>query len=136
MTSRREFLNLAMKGSALTAAAALMPGGPLAARNTNEKAGTNAAQNAADTSPQRHYKPPFKFGMGGVPLGNEFSIVTDEDANAILEAAWSAGVRYYYVSPWYGLGLAERRFGYFLHDKSRNDYVLSSKVGKLLKASK
>src|SRR6201982_1032014 len=132
MTSRREFLNLAMKGSALTAAAALMPGGPLAARNANEK----AAQNAANTSPPRHYKPPFKFGMGGVPLGNEFSIVTDEDANAILEAAWSAGVRYYDVSPWYGLGLAERRFGYFLHNKKRSDYIISSKVGKLLKASK
>src|ERR1700745_1779811 len=132
MTSRREFLNLAMKGSPLTAAAALMPGGPLAARNANEK----AAQNAANTSPQRHYKPPFKFGMGGVPLGNEFSIVTDEDANAILEAAWSAGVRYYDVSPWYGLGLAERRFGTFLHKKKRSDYIISSKVGKLLKASK
>jgi D-threo-aldose 1-dehydrogenase len=136
MTSRREFLNLAMKGSAFTAAAALMPGGALAARNANEKAATNAAQNAANTSRQGHYKPPFKFGMGGVPLGNEFSIVTDEDANAILEAAWSAGVRYYDVSPWYGLGLAERRFGYFLHNKKRSDYIISSKVGKLLKASK
>jgi D-threo-aldose 1-dehydrogenase len=136
MTSRREFLNLAMKGSALTAAAALMPGGPLAARNANEKAATNAPENAANTSRQGHYKPPFKFGMGGVPLGNEFSIVTDEDASAILEAAWSAGVRYYDVSPWYGLGLAERRFGYFLHNKKRSDYIISSKVGKLLKASK
>ncbi len=136
MTSRREFLNLAMKGSALTAAAALMPDGPLAARNANEKEATNAAQNAANASPQGHYKPPFKFGMGGVPLGNEFSIVTEEDANAILEAAWAAGVRYYDVSPWYGLGLAERRFGYFLHNKKRNDYIISSKVGKLLKASK
>jgi len=74
--------------------------------------------------------------MGGVPLGNEFSVVTDEDSNAILEAAWSAGVRYYDVSPWYGLGLAERRFGYFLHNKKRTEYVISSKVGKLLKASK
>jgi D-threo-aldose 1-dehydrogenase len=136
MTSRREFLNLAMKGSALTAAAALMPGGALAARNVNEKAATNAAQNPANTSRQGHYKPQFKFGLGGVPLGNEFSIVTDEDANAILEAAWSAGVRYYDVSPWYGLGLAERRFGYFLHNKKRSDYIISSKVGKLLKASK
>ena len=136
MTSRREFLNFAMKGSALTAAAALMPRGALAARNANEMAATDAAQNAANTSRQGHYKPPFKFGMGGVPLGNEFSIVTDEDANAILEAAWSAGVRYYDVSPWYGLGLAERRFGNFLHNKKRSDYIISSKVGKLLKASK
>ena len=90
----------------------------------------------ADTSSDSYYKSPFKFGIGGVPLGNEFSVATDEDANAILEAAWSAGVRYYDVAPWYGLGLAERRFGYFLHNKNRSDYVLSSKVGKLLKASK
>jgi D-threo-aldose 1-dehydrogenase len=125
-----------MKGSALTAATALMPGGPLAARNANEKEAANSAENAANNSRQGHYKPAFKFGMGGVPLGNEFSIITDEDANAILDAAWSAGVRYYDVSPWYGLGLAERRFGYFLHNKKRSDYIISSKVGKLLTASK
>lgn len=82
------------------------------------------------------YKPPFKFGLGGVPLGNEFAVVPDKDAYAILEAAWSAGVRYYDVSPWYGLGLAERRYGSFLHNKKRSEYVISSKVGKLLKASK
>jgi D-threo-aldose 1-dehydrogenase len=136
MTSRREFLNLAIKGSALTAAIALMPREALGARNNDKKGTTDTMQNAINSSSQGHYKPPFKFGMGGVPLGNEFSVVTDEDANAILEAAWSAGVRYYDVSPWYGLGLAERRFGYFLHNRKRSDYVISSKVGKLLKASK
>src|SRR2546423_14128604 len=136
MTSRREFLNLAMKGSALTAAAALMPGGPLAARTANEKAATNAAENAANISPQGHHKPPFKFGMGGVPLGNEFSIVTDEDANAVLEAAWSAGVRYYDVSPGHGLGLAERRFGYFLHNRKRSAYTIWPKAGKRRKGPK
>ena len=136
MTSRREFLNFAMKGPALTAAAALMPGGALAARTTNDDEATDRAQNEADSDRQGHYRPPFKFGMGGVPLGNEFSIVTDEDANSILEAAWCAGIRYYDVFPWYGLGLAERRFGYLLHNKKRTDYIISSKVGKLLKASK
>jgi D-threo-aldose 1-dehydrogenase len=69
MTSRREFLNFAMKGSVLTAAAALMPGGALAARNSNEEAATTAAQNAANTSRQGHYKPPFKFGMGRRAVG-------------------------------------------------------------------
>ena len=44
-------------------------------------------------------------------------------------------MRYYDVSPWYGLGLGERRYGNFLHNKDRDSYVLSSKVGKLLKAS-
>jgi len=44
-------------------------------------------------------------------------------------------VRYFDTSPWYGLGLCERRFGAFLHTRARSEYVLSSKVGKLLKAS-
>ncbi len=93
-------------------------------------------KNNADSNSNFHYKPPFRFGLGGVPLGNEFAVVTDKDAYAILEAAWSAGVRYYDVSPWYGLGLAERRYGSFLHGKKRSEYIISSKVGKLLKASK
>src|SRR3954462_14707165 len=105
MTSRRDLLNLAVRGSALTAAATLMPASSSAAPT----AGTRDEGRAA--ARQRHYRPPFKFGLGGVPLGNEFSVVTDEDASAVLEAAWSAGVRYYDMAPWYGLGLAERRFG-------------------------
>lgn len=92
--------------------------------------------NNTSSGSNAHYKLPFNFGLGGVPLGNEFAVVTDKDAYAILEAAWSAGIRYYDVSPWYGLGLAERRYGNFLHTKKRNEYVISSKVGKLLKASR
>ncbi len=76
------------------------------------------------------------FGLGGVPFGNEFAYVTDEVAYATIEAAWDAGVRYYDTSPWYGLGLAERRLGSFLHKQTRSEYVLSSKVGKLLTASR
>jgi D-threo-aldose 1-dehydrogenase len=83
-----------------------------------------------------HYQLPYHFGLGGVPIGNEFSVVTDSEAQQTLAAAWNAGVRYYDVSPWYGLGLAERRFGQFLHNQQRDAYVISSKVGKLLKASK
>ena len=55
-------------------------------------------------SPGSRYVLPVKFGLGGVPLGNEFEVVSDEDAHKTLEAAWNAGVRYYDVSPWYGLG--------------------------------
>ncbi len=77
-----------------------------------------------------------RFGLGGVPFGNEFAYVTDEDAYATIEAAWNAGVRYYDTSPWYGLGLAERRLGSFVHKQTRSEYVLSSKVGKLLAASR
>jgi len=77
-----------------------------------------------------------RFGLGSVPFGNEFAYVTDEVAHATIEAAWNAGVRYYDTSPWYGLGLAERRLGTFLHRQTRGEYVLSSKVGKLLVASR
>ncbi|MDB5698093.1 MAG: L-fucose dehydrogenase [Alphaproteobacteria bacterium] len=81
------------------------------------------------------YRPPVDFGLGGVAIGNEFAFVTEAQAEQTLEAAWEAGVRYFDTSPWYGLGLCERRFGRFLHGKPRGDYVLSTKVGKLLKAS-
>ncbi len=77
-----------------------------------------------------------EIGLGGVAIGNEFEYVSDEDAHATLQAAWAAGVRYYDVSPWYGLGLAERRYGMFLHNQKREDFIISSKVGKLLKAGK
>ena len=66
-------------------------------------------EQAVNSSNKGHYKPPFRFAMGGVPLGNEFAVVTDKDAYATIEAAWNAGVRYYDMAPWYGLGLAERQ---------------------------
>ena len=89
-----------------------------------------------DQSRPQIYKPEFRFGLGGVSLGNEFNKHTDKDAEATLEAAWAVGVRYFDVAPWYGFGLSERRFGHFLHNQKREDYLLSSKVGKLFKASK
>lgn len=84
----------------------------------------------------QHYRPPHDFGLGGVAIGNEFQFATDEQAEATLSAAWDAGVRYFDVSPWYGLGLAERRFGRFLARKPRDEFVISSKVGKLLRAGR
>ena len=80
-------------------------------------------------------RPGFRFGLGGVSIGNEFEVVTDEGAYKTLEASWHAGVRYFDTSPWYGLGLAERRYGAFLHNQPRDSYLISTKVGKLLKAS-
>src|ERR1700730_2334012 len=136
MSTRRDFLNLAVKGSAMTAAAALLPGSAPAQGNTSDGRSMNNMKNNTSSGSNVHYKLPFKFGLGGVPLGNEFAVVTDKDAYAILDAAWSAGVRYYDVFPLFGLGLAERRYGSFLHNKNRSEYVISSKVGKLLKASK
>src|SRR6202040_4414732 len=120
----------------MAAANALLSGSDPALAGSVSGRSVNRMEDTVNNGSTRHYKPPFRFGMGGVPLGNEFAVVTDKDAYAIMEAAWSAGVRYYDVSPWYGLGLAERRYGSFLHNKKRSEYVISSKVGKLLKASK
>jgi D-threo-aldose 1-dehydrogenase len=86
-------------------------------------------------SSAEHYRPPHRLGLGGVPIGNAFQVVTDAEAQETLEAAWASGIRYYDVAPWYGLGLAERRYGRFLHNQKRGDYVLSTKVGRLLRAS-
>src|SRR5258706_11078677 len=129
MTSRRDFLSTAAVGSAL-AASGMIATRAVDAAPANETQGGPAGERTG------HYVPPVKFGLGGVPLGNEFEVVTDEEAYKTLDAAWTAGVRYYDVSPWYGLGLAERRYGAFLHNKNRDEYILSSKVGKLLKASR
>jgi D-threo-aldose 1-dehydrogenase len=134
LSSRRDFLRTAAVSSAAVAATALLPKAASASGNADMDG--SSTENSAVSSNKGHYKPPFSFGMGGVPLGNEFAVVTDKDAYAAIEAAWNAGVRYYDMAPWYGLGLAERRYGSFLHNKRRSDFVLSSKVGKLLKASK
>ncbi|SDS45300.1 D-threo-aldose 1-dehydrogenase [Gillisia sp. Hel1_33_143] len=76
-----------------------------------------------------------KLAFGGVAIGNGFEEVSDARAQETLEAAWDAGIRQYDTSPWYGLGLSERRFGHFLHNKNRDEYVLSTKVGRILKAN-
>src|SRR6202045_2296337 len=135
MNTRREFLSITLKGATMVAATGFLPEAA-SASDIADMAGSTGIAQTSGSNGKGHYKPPFKFGMGGVPLGNEFEVVTDEDAYATIEAAWNAGVRYYDMAPWYGLGLAERRYGNFLHNKERSEYVLSTKVGKLLKASK
>lgn len=74
-----------------------------------------------------------ELGFGSAPLGNLYRAVSDDDANAVLEAAWTAGVRYYDTAPFYGLGLAETRLNRFLRGKPRDSYVLSTKVGRLMR---
>jgi D-threo-aldose 1-dehydrogenase len=74
-------------------------------------------------------------GFGGANLGNLFTAMTDEQAHAVLEAAWDSGIRYFDTAPHYGLGLAERRLGAFLAGKPRDEFVVSTKVGRLLRSS-
>ncbi len=74
-----------------------------------------------------------ELGFGTAPLGNLYRAISDEDADATLAAAWNAGCRYFDTAPLYGLGLAETRLNRFLRGRRRDDYVLSSKVGRLLR---
>ncbi|TFL16502.1 aldo/keto reductase [Jannaschia formosa] len=73
-----------------------------------------------------------ELGFGTAPLGNLYRAISDAEADAILDRAWEAGVRYYDTAPLYGLGLSETRLNRFLRDKPRDDYVLSTKVGRYL----
>ncbi|MHA3980159.1 aldo/keto reductase [Halovulum sp. GXIMD14794] len=75
-----------------------------------------------------------ELGFGTAPLGNLYKAISDTESDAILEAAWNGGVRYYDTAPLYGFGLAETRLNRFLRDKPRDEYVLSTKVGRLLRA--
>ncbi|WP_343036033.1 aldo/keto reductase [Hongsoonwoonella zoysiae] len=73
-----------------------------------------------------------ELGFGSAPLGNLYRSITDEEADAILALAWESGVRYFDTAPLYGLGLSETRLNRFLRGKPRDEYVLSTKVGRLL----
>ncbi|KRQ16592.1 aldo/keto reductase [Bradyrhizobium manausense] len=75
------------------------------------------------------------IGLGSAPLGGLFSAVSDADAEATVAKAWSLGVRFFDTAPLYGFGLAERRLGAFLRQQQRESYVISTKVGRLLRAS-
>ncbi|MDP9955449.1 D-threo-aldose 1-dehydrogenase [Epilithonimonas hungarica] len=74
-----------------------------------------------------------QLGIGGVAIGTAFNDISDERSYEILKTAWDAGIRYFDTSPWYGLTKSERRFGDFLADKKRSEFVFSTKVGRLFK---
>ncbi|AZA57498.1 MULTISPECIES: aldo/keto reductase [Chryseobacterium] len=80
----------------------------------------------ADILTEKH-----RLGLGGVAIGTAFEPLTDGDSYEVLQKAWDLGVRYYDTSPWYGLTKSERRFGNYLHGQNREDFVLSTKVGRL-----
>ena len=75
-----------------------------------------------------------QLGFGSAYIGEYHEKVPDAQARATLEAAWQAGVRYFDTSPFYGEGLAEHRVGEFLRDMPRNEFVVSTKVGRLLRS--
>jgi len=73
-----------------------------------------------------------ELGLGGAQLGNLYREVPDETVADTVDAAWDAGIRYFDTAPHYGIGLSERRLGEQLRDRPREEFVLSTKVGRLL----
>lgn len=71
------------------------------------------------------------IGFGSAPLGNYLRPLSEEDCDATLQAAWDAGMRYFDTAPFYGFGLSEQRIGRLLKGLDRNEYVISTKVGRL-----
>lgn len=72
------------------------------------------------------------LGFGAAPLGNMFRNIPEEEAIATVDAAWDLGTRYFDTAPFYGAGLSELRIGKALSKRPRDEYILSSKVGRLI----
>ncbi|MER6030944.1 aldo/keto reductase [Streptomyces sp. NPDC001851] len=73
-----------------------------------------------------------ELGFGASVIGNLYRVTPVQDAASAIEAAWDSGIRYFDTAPHYGLGLSEQRLGAALRDRPREQYVVSSKVGRLL----
>ncbi|WLR60219.1 aldo/keto reductase [Guptibacillus hwajinpoensis] len=73
-----------------------------------------------------------QVGLGTAPLGNMFREVPEEEARKTIQTAWDQGVRYFDTAPFYGAGLAEVRLGNVLSQYNRDDYLLSTKVGRYI----
>jgi D-threo-aldose 1-dehydrogenase len=74
-----------------------------------------------------------RLGFGGASIGGLFTAVDDDAAVATIDHAWDLGIRYFDTAPLYGYGASERRFGAALAQRSRHDFVLSTKVGRLVR---
>ncbi|WP_373418264.1 aldo/keto reductase [Arthrobacter sp. BF1] len=72
------------------------------------------------------------LGFGAAGIGNLYRAMDDDVAAAALAAGWDAGIRYFDTAPHYGLGLSERRVGAFLSGMPREEFVISTKVGRVL----
>jgi D-threo-aldose 1-dehydrogenase len=76
-----------------------------------------------------------RLGLGAASIGGLFTPVDDADAVAVVRHAWDLGLRYFDVAPLYGYGSAERRLGAGLADRPRDGFVISTKVGRLVRAA-
>ncbi len=75
------------------------------------------------------------FSLGCAQLGNLYRAMSDETADAIVDAAWRGGIRHFDSAPHYGLGLSEQRLGRALRDRPRDQVIVSTKVGRMLETN-
>lgn len=73
------------------------------------------------------------MGYGAAPIGNIFRPISEQESQNMIRRAWDNGLRYFDTAPLYGHGLSEARIGHGLRWYPRDEYVLSTKVGRLLK---
>jgi D-threo-aldose 1-dehydrogenase len=76
------------------------------------------------------------LGLGGAPMGGFRANISDAEAVGLTDTAYELGVRYFDTSPFYGYGRSELRMGAGLREKPRDDYVLSTKIGRIMHALK
>ena len=75
------------------------------------------------------------LSFGAAPIGNFIRPFTDAEARAMVDQSWDQGVRYFDTAALYGHGLSEYRLGHALRERPREEYVLSTKVGRVLRAA-
>lgn len=109
------------------------------AQATTQQPGTTAQQaRSPDSLPMNsnnsgRYRPKHRIGLGGaIGLGDMRRILTEQEALELLQTAWQEGIRFYDTSPWYGLGLSERRHAMLLPTKELGTFEVSSKIGRLM----
>jgi D-threo-aldose 1-dehydrogenase len=73
-----------------------------------------------------------ELGLGTAPLGDLFDVIEEDEARALLDTAWEGGIRYFDTSPWYGRGQSEHRVGRALYRKPRDEFAISTKIGRTL----
>jgi D-threo-aldose 1-dehydrogenase len=72
------------------------------------------------------------MGLGCAQMGNLYRVTSYSESLSAFDAAWEAGIRYFDTAPFYGYTRSERRLGTMLTDRAREDYVLSTKVGRVM----
>ncbi|HDZ57238.1 MAG TPA: aldo/keto reductase [Pseudomonas xinjiangensis] len=128
---RRTFLSTVAISSAGLALTPLLAQAQTQAAPAQASSPGELPMNSGD---HKRYRPSHRVGLGGaIGLGDSRREMSEREALGLLHEAWDQGIRYYDTSPWYGLGLSERRHAMLLSSREHDAYVASSKTGRLLK---